>query len=182
MKRSVLAVAIAATALTMGASLHAQKTTQVHPGKAGSPHVRTEYTIDGANVSIEYGRPSLKGRTPGKDVDPYEGREWRTGADEATTLKTDKPLKFGALSVPAGTYGLHTVPGPGEWQLIISKRPSGWGIPYPQGQDLGRVAMKVGKPAAPVEQLTISIDDTAAGGVLRIDWGSVSSTVPFTVG
>ena len=95
MKRSVLAVAIAATALTFGASLQAQKTTEVHPGKAGSPHVRTEWTIDGANLSIEYGRPSLKGRTPGKDVDPYDGREWRTGADEATTLKTDKALKFG---------------------------------------------------------------------------------------
>ena len=70
--------------------MHAQKTTQVHPGKAGSPHVKTEWTIDGANLSIEYGRPSLKGRVPGKDIDPYDGREWRTGADEATTLKTDK--------------------------------------------------------------------------------------------
>ena len=44
---------------------------------------------------LEYGRPALKGRIPGKDVDPYEGKEWRTGADEQTTLITDKPLKFG---------------------------------------------------------------------------------------
>ena len=42
MKRSVLAVAVAATALTFGAAVHAQKTTPVHDGKAGSPHVRTE--------------------------------------------------------------------------------------------------------------------------------------------
>src|ERR671912_969757 len=104
MKRSVLAVAMAATALTFGAAVHAQKTTDVHPGKAGSPHVRTEMTVDGANISIEYGRPALKGRTPGKDIDPYEGKEWRTGADEQTTLITDKALKFGTLSLPAGRY------------------------------------------------------------------------------
>ena len=70
--------------------------------------MRTEWAIDGANIAIEYGRPALKGRVPGKDIDPYEGKEWRTGADEQTTLVTDKPLKFGTLAVPAGRYGLHT--------------------------------------------------------------------------
>ena len=95
-------VAAAAIAL-LGVTVSAQKTTPVHEGKGGSPHVRTEWTVDGAAISIEYGRPSLKGRTVGKDVAPY-GRVWRAGADEATTLKTDKPLQFGSLSVPAGTY------------------------------------------------------------------------------
>ena len=91
-------------------------------------------------------------------------RTLRTGADEQTTLKTDKPLKIGSLTVPAGTYGLHTIPGSDSWQLIVSKRPAGWGIPYPEGQDLGRAPMKVAKTSAPVEQLTINIDDTPAGG------------------
>src|SRR5262245_18435742 len=115
MKRSDEAVAIAATALSFGVTLYAQKTTEVHPGKAGSPHVLTEYAIDGANVSIQYGRSSLKGRTPGKDGDPYDGREWRTGADEATSLQTDKALKFGVVSVPVGTYTLYTIPSGGTW-------------------------------------------------------------------
>jgi hypothetical protein len=182
MKRTVLAVAIAATAFTFGASLHAQKTTEVHPGKAGSPHVRTEYTIDGANVSIEYGRPSLKGRVPGKDVDPYDGREWRTGADEATTLVTSKALRFGTLTVPAGTYTLYTIPTGGTWHLIVSKKTGQWGIPYPKGDDLGRAAMKIGKPPAAAEQLTITVQDTPAGGTLHIDWGSTRASIPFTVG
>jgi hypothetical protein len=187
MKRSVFAVALAATAL-FGASVQAQKTTTVHPGKAGSPHVRTEWTIDGAALSIEYGRPSLKGRTPGKDVDPYEGREWRTGADEATTLKTDKALKFGTLAVPAGTYTLHTIPTGGTWHLIVSKKHLNdkggplWGIPYPKGEDLGRVPMTLGKAPKAAEQLTISVDDTPAGGTLRIDWGTTRASIPFTVG
>jgi hypothetical protein len=159
----------------------AQKTTQVHPGKGGSPHVRSEWTIDGAAISIEYGRPSLKGRSVGKEVAPF-GKEWRTGADEATTLTTDKPLKIGTLAVPAGTYTLYTVPGEQEWQLIVSRKTGQWGVPYPAGADLGRTPMTVGKTSAPVEQLTIAIDDTASGGTLRVEWGTTSASVPFTVG
>ena len=146
MKRFTVSATMLAAALSV--TISAQKVTPLKTGSGGSPHVRTESTIDGANISIEYGRPSLKGRTPGKDIDPYEGKEWRTGADEQTTLKTDKPLKIGTLSVPAGTYGLHTIPVNGTWQLIVSKRPTGWGIPYPAGQDLGRVPMTMGKTTA----------------------------------
>ena len=177
MRRYALTVAAVAIA---GAAVAAQKTTDVHPGKAGSPHVRTAWTIDGAAISIEYGRPFLKGR-PLEKLAPA-GREWRTGADEATTLITDKPLKFENLSVPAGTYTLYTVPGDKEWQLVISKSTGQWGVPYPAGQDLGRVPMTTGKTKAPVEQLTISIDDTRTGGTLRVEWGDTSASVPFTVG
>jgi hypothetical protein len=161
--------------------LDAQKTTEVHPGRGGSPHVRSEWTTDGANISIQYGRPYLKGRTVGKEVAPF-GFEWRTGADEATTIRTDKPLKFGAMTVPAGTHTLYTLPGEKEWQLIISRKTGQWGIPYPAGADLGRAPMKVTKTRAPVEQLTISIDDTPAGGTLRVEWGTTSASIPFTVG
>jgi hypothetical protein len=162
-------------------SLTAQKTTPVHPGKGGSPHVRTEWTVDGAAISIEYGRPFLKGRTIGKDVAP-SGQIWRAGADEATTFKTDKPLKFGALSVPAGTYTLWVVPNDKEWQLVVSKATGQWGTQYREGEDLGRVAMKVGTAKAAAEQLTYAIDDTAAGGTLRLEWGTASGAVPFSVG
>jgi len=180
MRRSGLAAALT-TLAALTVTLSAQKTTQVHPGKAGSPHVRSEWTIDGAHISIEYGRPYLKGR-PEAQMMPA-GEEWRTGADEATTLVTDKPLKFGGtLSVPAGTYTLYTVPGDAGWLLVVSKKTGQWGVPYPSGEDLGRAPMKVGKTKAPVEQLTISIDDTPAGGTLRIEWGTVSATIPFTVG
>ena len=170
--------AVAALAFTV--TLGAQKTTDFGPGDGGSPHVRTEWTIDRANISITYGRPYLKGRRESRMMPP--GEVWRTGADQQTTLKTDKPLKFGTLNVPAGTYGLYTVPGPSEWQLIVSKRASGWGTPYPQGADLGRVPMKVGKANAHVELLTISIDDTPEGATLRIEWGTTSVSAPFTVG
>ncbi len=176
MRRTIFALAAVVTA---GATLLAQKTTQIHPGKGGSPHVRSEWTIDGANIAIEYGRPALKGR-PNDAVMP-PGREWRTGADEATTLRSDRPLTFGKLVVPAGTHTINTVPGD-TWQLVVIKGVPNWGIPYQPGNDLGRVPMTVTKLGKPVEQLTISVDDTPTGGTLRIEWGTVSARADFVVG
>ena len=142
--------------------------------------MKSEWTIDGANISITYGRPSVKGRTEATLMPP--GKEWRTGADEATTLTTDKNLMFGSVHVTPGTYTLYTVPGETEWQLVISKKTGQWGIPYPgAGEDLGRAPMKVTKSATPVEQLTISIDDTPAGGDLSIAWGTQKATISFMV-
>ena len=180
MRRTILALAI--TALAFGAAVSAQKTTPIKTGSGGSPHVRTDWTIDGGNLSIEYGRPSLKGRTPGKDIDPYDGREWRTGADEATTLKTDKMLMIGSLHVPAGTYTIYTIPTGGTWHLVLSKKTGQWGIPYPKGEDLGRAPMTLGKAPAAAEQLTFSIQDTPAGATLHIDWGTTRASIPFTIG
>lgn len=179
MTRSYTTFGAAFAALLLSTTLTAQKTTPLRTGSGGSPHARTEWTIDGANISIEYGRPLLKGRSDAEMMPA--GQVWRTGADEQTTLKTDRPLRIGALTVPAGTWGIHTVPGATAWQLIVSKRGSGPGIPYPAGQDLGRTPMSVAKSLKPVEQLTISIDDTPAGATLRIEWGTVSATAPFTV-
>ena len=173
-------VAVAAAVMVSTTMVGAQKLTPIHPGKGGSPHVRAEWKIDGATISIEYGRPAIKGRTIGKDLVPF-GTVWRTGADEATTLKVDKMMMFGSVHVPAGTYTLYTLPGEKSWQLIINKQTGQWGTVYDQAQDLGRIPMTVGKAAAPAELLTISIDDTAAGATLRIEWGTVSASVPFSV-
>ena len=159
----------------------AQKTTTVHPGKNGSPHVKTVWTIDGANISIEYGRPFLKGRTDDAIMPP--GAPWRTGADEATVLVTDKALKFGSLSVPAGTYTINTQPGEKEWQLILGKlgKPGQWGVPYNATLEIGRAPMRITRGAS-VEQVTISIDDTKEGATLRVEWGTAKAAIPLTVG
>jgi len=168
-------------ALPLSTALQAQKTTDMGAGKGGSPHVRTEWTIDGAHLSIEYGRPSLKGRPEATLMPP--GEPWRTGADVATIITTDKPLKFGKVSLPAGSYTINTQPG-AKWQLIFGKLgdPKQWGVPYKPELELGRTPMKVGKAAAPVEQLTISVDDTPGGATLKIEWGTTSASAPFTVG
>jgi hypothetical protein len=171
---AALAVAVLCTT-----ALSAQKTTQLKVGGGGSPHVRSEFVVDGANISIEYGRPSLKGRAEAELMPA--GTEWRTGADEATTITLDTGIMFSTLHVNPGTYTLYTVPGPRNWQLIISKKTGQWGIPYPKGEDLGRTLMTVSKNATPVEQLTITVEDTKAGGQLNIEWGTTKASVPFTI-
>ncbi len=179
--RRFVCTGIAALVLASASPLSAQKTTPVHAGKGGSAHVRTEWSIDGARISIEYGQPQLKGRTDAALMPP--GQPWRTGADEATIITSDKPLMFGTLSVPAGTYTINTQPGT-EWQFILGKlgKPGQWGVPYNASLEIGRAPMKAGKTAKPVEEMTISIDDTPAGATLRVEWGSTSAMIPFTVG
>ena len=178
----VLGLVTAAAIAAFGISASAQKTTPVHPGKGGSPHVKTEWTIDGANIAIEYGRPYAKGRPDATLMPP--GEPWRTGADEATIITTDKPLKFGAVSLAPGSYTINTLPTEKQWTLILGRlsKPGQWGIPYQKELELGRTPMTLGKTKAPVENVTISIDDTPAGATLRVEWGNTSVSAPFTVG
>ena len=183
MRRLMTIVTAAAVTCALATTLSAQQGQQTGPGTGGSPHWRVDQAVHGAKIVVEYGRPYLKGR-PDAQMMPA-GKPWRTGADEATTITSDKPLKFGAVTLAAGTtYTINTQPGDKDWQLIVGKldKPGQWGIPYQAALELGRAPMTVGKTGAPVDQLTISIDTTPAGGSLRIEWGAASATVAFTIG
>ena len=171
----------AAVAAGLGTIAFGQQGQQTKVGGGGSPHWKTEVTVDGAKLVLEYGRPSLKGRAEAQLMPP--GKPWRTGADEATVITTDEALTFGTVTLQPGTYTINTQPGD-PWQLIFGKlaKPNQWGVPYQPALEIGRTPMTVGTTKAPVEQLTISIDDTPAGGTLRVEWGTTSVTAPFTVG
>jgi hypothetical protein len=172
MKKLLTGVAIGLVVVGAGV-LDAQR-------QRASPHEKAEATVDGASVAIEYGRPFMKGRKIVGGLVPFD-KVWRTGADEATTLTTDKTLAFGSLSVPAGKYTLYTVPGEKEWTLIVNRQTGQWGTQYDQAQDLGRVAMKLQATAAPVEQFTITIGDTPAGGEIHFEWETTRVVASFTV-
>lgn len=186
--KSALKFAAIAAAVSLASPMAAQQTTQIHPGKGGSPHVRSVFTVDGATITIEYGRPSVKGRTIfGPDGLHKPGAVWRMGADEATTLKTDRDLMFGSVHVPAGTYTLFSLPlaGPAPDQpagkLIINKQTGQWGTQYDESQDLARVDANVTLLAEPVETLTITVVDTPEGATLVTEWARIRAEVPFVV-
>ena len=104
---------------------------------------------------------------------------WRTGADEATTVETDRDLMVGELHVPAGTYSLFTVPGESEWTLIVNKVAQQWGaFRYDEAQDLGRVPMSVSTSEEMTEQLTIGVEaGEGQNGTLSIVWDQTVATV-----
>jgi hypothetical protein len=183
MQRRMVPAMACALALAMSAPIGAQKMTVTGEGGGGSPHVQSEWTVQGARITLEYGRPYLKGR-PESQLMPA-GQPWRTGADQASTLTSDKPLTFGSVRLAANTpYTINTIPGDKEWTLLIGKRekPGQWGIPYQPALEIGRVPMKVAKSAKSAEQVTISIDDAAGGPALRVEWGTASATASFRVG
>ncbi len=175
-KCALVLVSVVSLALATSA---AQKTTDVHKGQGGSPRVRTDWTLDGATVSIEYGRPFVKGRTVGKNLEPMPEQIWRLGADEPTILKTDKPLQVGALKVAPGSYSLWVMTDQsGRWKLVVSSKVPSWGTMYPgESADLARIDMKTETLPKPAEQLTIAIDS----GQLRVDWESTRASVPIAV-
>jgi hypothetical protein len=149
--------------------------------KRVSPHETAELALNGKKVTVTYGRPSMKGRKIMGGLVPF-GQVWRTGADEATVLKTDADLTIGNLAVPKGSYAIFTLPSESGWKLIVNKVSDQWGaFNYDQKQDLGQVDMKVGKTSAPVEQFTITLAQADKGGAMKLEWENTSASIDFQV-
>lgn len=142
-----------------------------------SPHEKVTATISGKKVTIEYGRPSMKGRQIFGKLVPY-GEVWRTGADEATTLTTEGDLMIGSLHVPAGTYSLFTIPTEKEWTLVINKQAKQWGaFKYDSKVDLGRAPMKVSR-GPKTEQFTIAIEPRGSNeATLKMMWEETVASI-----
>jgi hypothetical protein len=175
MQRKQLAVGVSLVML-IAVMATAQQPPQ-DKSKRPSPPGTAEVTLKNKKVTIDYSRPSLKGRKVGQELAPY-GEVWRTGANEATALNTEIDLNIGGVKVPAGKYTLYTLPSEGTWKLIINKQTGQWGTKYDESQDLARVDMK--KTALPqsVEQFTISFDKKSENTAnLNLDWGNTRVSV-----
>lgn len=144
-----------------------------------SPNAAVSQTIGTAVVTIEYGRPAVKGRAVWGALVPW-GEVWRTGANEATTIEFTSDVTIEGQKLPAGKYALFTIPGQSEWTIIFNKTAKQWGaFRYDAAQDALRV--KVKPRAAPHEEwMSFHFEDLApdaATVVLR--WEKVA--VPFRI-
>jgi hypothetical protein len=144
-----------------------------------SPNASLSQTVGITEVTLHYSRPGVKGRAIWGGLVPYN-EVWRTGANENTTISFSTPVKVEGHELPAGLYGLQTIPTPGEWTVIFSKDAQLWGaFDYKQEHDALRVQVKTA-PAEPQERMGFEITDltdTSAKVVLR--WEKLQ--VPFKI-
>ncbi len=172
MPKSRLWILVGITIATLTAIMVAQGNKPASP-----PGEATLKFDDGKSVTIQYSRPSMRGRKIFGGLVPYD-EVWRTGANAATSLKTDVGLTIGGANVPAGSYTLYSLPGASSWKLIINKQTGQWGTDYDKSQDLARVDMKVGQLPSALEQFTISFDKTGGDSAsLKLEWDTTVASV-----
>ncbi|WP_396216805.1 DUF2911 domain-containing protein [Gemmatimonas sp.] len=148
-----------------------------------SPRDSLKTTVAGSEISVNYGRPSKRGRVLFNGLgDMKWGMVWRTGANEATHFTTSKALDFGGKLVPAGTYTLWTkIEENGKWELIINKQTKQWGTAYDAKQDLVRIPMTVTSNNAVVEKMEIQVKPAGKGGEIAIMWDTYKAVAGFVV-
>ncbi|WP_417786356.1 DUF2911 domain-containing protein [Tenacibaculum sp.] len=148
---------------------------------APSPAAKLEQTVGLTDVSVEYSRPSMKGRTIFGNLVPY-GKIWRTGANKNTTVTFSDDVTIDGKTLKKGTYALYTKPGKDSWEVIFYSDANNWGTP--QKWDDSKVAVsttaKVEAMPVKIETFTMSIDDlTNDSAVLGILWENAYVGVKF---
>lgn len=156
-----------------------------------SPHETVSAAIGGFNgprVTITYGRPFSRNPNPPGEIRKIFGGlvAWeqadRMGSDEATTLITQKPLVFGSTTIPAGIYTLYWIPSEtGASKLAFSRNVGKWGIPVDETADVARINFKKSELSVQVDQLTIAVENTPTGGVIKVSWEKTLFSAEFTV-
>jgi len=165
------------------------------PAVAQTPRGTATAMVGGHEVSVDYGRPALKGRDLGALLDKLPpDRMWRAGENQVTTLTTAGALSIGGTTVPAGTYSVYVHAGEGgDWSLVLNKDlgvPLGqmWdqapenlkNEPWPHLDDytkaiadkeVVRASMKKVE-AAPADLFTISLTPKGDGAQMTLAWGT----------
>ncbi|MFB3924287.1 MAG: DUF2911 domain-containing protein [Terriglobia bacterium] len=145
-----------------------------------NPRATAKLEVKGQAVSVEYGQPSLKGRTAQQLLGQLApGEVWRLGADKSTTFSTGADLVFGDLTVPKGDYSLWVRKEGDGWKLVFNKQHGQWGTEHNPAQDLGSTPLKESKGEKSEEKVTIALAKEGDGGTLNIQWGDQVLTTSF---
>ncbi|HPC84131.1 MAG TPA: DUF2911 domain-containing protein [Thermoanaerobaculaceae bacterium] len=147
-----------------------------------SPRATVSQTVGLTDISIAYCRPGVKGRVIWGGLVPYD-QVWRTGANEATTITFSDAVKVGGTEVPAGTYGLFTIPGKESWTVILNKGAKLWGAyEYKQEEDVLRFAVKPRPAAAHQEWMEFRFEGLSTESAeVVLAWERLEIAIPIQV-
>jgi hypothetical protein len=143
----------------------------------GNERGQSKAAIGKARVTIDYGRPTLKGRDMLKRIQP--GQVWRLGSDAPTTIESNVDLDFGGTRVPKGKHILLArLVEPGKWTLVVSSQSA---MHYEPSAKIAEIPMEVREESDPVEELSIKLSDDGGRGVIEIAWGTARLKATFAV-
>lgn len=163
-----VAAAVVASALPIDAQIR------------GSERSLVTQTVDGTTISVDYGRPHARGRSPvfGGIVD--WGHLWTPGANWATTFEFSKDVEINGVSVPEGRYSVWMIAGPEEWDIILDPNDSIFHTMRPELSEQQIRFSATPREVAHVEALTFEFPNISADGAdLVFSWGRIS--VPMRV-
>lgn len=149
-----------------------------------SPKDTVEFKLNDLKLEVFYNRPSKKDREIFGALVPYN-QVWRTGANEATTFETNKPLEIKGVNIPAGKYTLWTVPKDSTWTVIFNSKQYSWGVNaqmepmWDPNYDVLNIEVPVQKLDNTVEQFTIAFDNSTDKLYLTMAWDDVKVAVPL---
>ena len=149
-----------------------------------SPISKIEQQIGLTKVSLEYSRPSAKGRVIFGDLVPLD-EIWRTGANASTKITFEEAAYIGGNPIDSGTYALYTIPGKKEWTVIIHsnlKMRSLAGDAYKPENDVFRFVVPVKSLSDFVETFTFQFTDLQSDSTnLLLSWENTSIAIPIAV-
>ena len=140
-----------------------------------SPRMQADGELYGTKIEIDYGAPSVRGRTIWGGLEKYDV-VWRAGANENTTISFDKDVKVGGKNLPAGKYGFFIIPKKnGDWVVIFNKRNSDWGAyKYDKSQDALRLNITPEMLDENQEQLKYYLSEN----LIVFAWEKVKLSIP----
>ncbi|MDI1317876.1 DUF2911 domain-containing protein [Flavobacterium sp.] len=150
---------------------------------APSPRCTITQVAGLTDVSLDYSRPSSKGRAVFGDLVPF-GKLWRTGANANTTVSFSEDVVINGNTLKKGKYALFTTPKADMWEVVFYSDTDNWGTP--EEWDATKVAVLINVDPVNlnnnVESLTIGIGNlTNDSATLDISWEKTMVSVKFEV-
>jgi hypothetical protein len=134
-------------------------------------------------LELSYSRPNIKGRAVFKENSELAplGKVWRTGANAATKLTVNDPINIGGKALDIGSYAIYTIPGKGNWTIIINKDFQNWGTQYDEKDDVFRISVPANETKENVETFTMQFVNVKSESCeLQLWWGNVAVNIPIT--